>query len=1057
MILNQTNGMIKNPSQVRSGDELDFTKILLVERHAIKSSHVYTYHEEGNMPGGGLYVFYLETQSLKKILASNDGLILDANLHYDGKQILFSWKKEMTDFFQLYIIQTDGTGLKQITNHPSNNFNACWLPNNEIAFLSDRKPAYAYCWKTTTPILFKCKTNGSKQTRLSANYLNDFTPSVMEDGRILYSRWEYVDRPAIPIQSLWSINPDGTNLSGVFGNRTLSPATFMDAREIPDSEGKILCVMTAHNGYCHGAIGIIDPNLGSNTQEAIQNITPEIKIGKVDEGDGNHIHGSYVNPYPLNKTHYLVSKDGNIELRDFENKDIKQLLSGLGKDSLGFYSPQPLREHKRENLISSTLPDEIDTSKELENEWAEIQMMDVYNGLPYDIEPGSIKKLAIVQEVEKPLGISPDLRAFGFQFPVVSAGATYAPKKVWGFAKVEKDGSARFKVPARKPIYFLPLDENGMAVQRMRTFTHLMPGEIQGCIGCHSERNYVVNSNRRMPLAMAREAEELEIPEWGVNGFSYTKQVQPVFDKHCVSCHDRKNPAAGLELTGDKTDFFNVSYENLVRKDTPAEDFYMGGTKETFNNKYTSWIPTYNGQEANILQITPGEWGAKASLLAEVINSGHLDKDGKPRVELSENEKFNVYMWLDLNVPYYGGSNSNYQDKRGCRQQIPPGFVEVFKDVASRRCVSCHTQEKNEDVFSYPNQFALRIDHPEFNPFFRAPLDSTTEGSGKCKEVVFKSTQDKDYLRLLSTFDKLASDLEIRPRLDMFDGASGQCQPPENRTYLVGDYNNGRVSIYSDVFGNTWSYPISGVYDCWMRSNGNVVAAGYEEVVEIKPNLELGHGGEIVWSYKPGSTMSLYEGKSEVFSCQLLPNGNVLISEAGIPQLIEISPKGKLIKKIPLPETKQGVHRQLRMARVDKNGNYWVSYMGDGIIYQVNEEGSVIGRINLKKDEKNEYYIYEALPLENGNILVSGAGTDKIIEYNAEGEIVWEIKNGDLPGIDLNWITGVERLANNNTIICNWGYGKSKVKALEITPDKKVVWQLNNKAFRGISRIQVVQ
>jgi len=754
--------------------DLGFSKILLVERHAIHSSHVYTYHEEDNKPGGGIYIYDLNSRSSKKILDSKSGLILDANLHYDGKTILFSWKKEMDSFFQLYTMNTDGNNLKQITNHPSNNFNACWLPDGGIAFLSDRKPAYAYCWKTTTPILFRCEADGGKQIRLSANYLNDFTPSVMEDGRILYSRWEYVDRPAIPIQSLWSVNPDGTKLAGVFGNRVLSPATFMDARMIPDSDGKILCVLTAHNRHCHGAIGIVNPKIGGNSQEAITNITPEIHIGNVNQGDGNHIRGPYVNPFPLNNDFYLVSKDGSIQLKNYDDTITLKITSPANGKKMGFYSPQPVRERKKERLVVSRLPASVSPENETEQEWAEIQMMDVYHGLPEIIEKGSIKKLAIVQEVEKPLGIDPKFRAFGFQFPVVSAGATYAPKKVWGFVNVEEDGSARFKVPARQPIYFLPLDKNGMAVQRMRTFTHLMPGETQGCIGCHADRNYYgVPLNKKRPIAMSKDVQQPEIPEWGLTGFSYTAQVQPILDKYCIDCHGSNNPAAGLELTGDKTDFFNVSYENLVRKGTPAENFIIGGTKEKFDNKYTSWIPTYNGQEANILQIEPGTWGAKASFLAEIIENGHKDNNAKPRVDLKQNEKLKIYLWLDLNVPYYGGSNSNYQANRGCRQQIPPAFIETFKDVASRRCISCHSQKENLSVFSYPNQFALRIDNPANNPVFKAPLATTSGGTEKCGKVIFKDPKDEDYEKLIKTFEDLSKNLKQNPRLDMVEKKNG--------------------------------------------------------------------------------------------------------------------------------------------------------------------------------------------------------------------------------------------------------------------------------------------
>jgi len=296
-----------------------------------------------------------------------------------------------------------------------------------------------------------------------------------------------------------------------------------------------------------------------------------------------------------------------------------------------------------------------------------------------------------------------------------------------------------------------------------------MPGEVQGCVGCHADRNYVASSARKTPMALTREAENLEKPSWGVSGFSFPHLVQPIFDQHCVRCHGRDNPAGNLELSGDKTDFFNVAYENLVRRKTPAEDFLMGGTVAPFNNVYTKWIPTYNGQEANILRIEPGEWGSKAALLGKIVKEGHPNDQGEQRISLSEDERLRIYMWMDLNVPYYGGSHSNYQLNRGCRQQIPERFAAIFEDLAKRRCVSCHKQANNLSAFSYPNQFALRIDNPELNPIMRAPLDPEQGGSGTCKSSVFKSIQDPDYQMLMSTFDELQKVLAILPRIDMIE------------------------------------------------------------------------------------------------------------------------------------------------------------------------------------------------------------------------------------------------------------------------------------------------
>lgn len=754
-----------SPGVLRSlrNGKYGFTRLLVVQRRELNPTHVYTYHQENLQPGGGLWVrdFGQEPVEMRKILDSRDGVILDAQLHYDGRTVLFSWKRTMTDLFQLYTIDVEGEHLRQLTRHPSNNFNACWLPDGRIVFLSDRKPAFAYCWNTTTPILWRCNDDGSEPTRISANYLNDFTPSVMQDGRILYSRWEYVDRPAIPIQSLWSINPDGTMLQSVFGNRVLSPATFMDAREVPGGAGRILCTLTAHNGPCRGAVGLIDPRRGANSQDGIQNLTPEVAIGQVGKGNGNFIRGSYLQPWPLDDQRYLVSRGGSVQLRDYAGQCTETLLWRRGP--LGFYNPQPIRPRERQSLVSS--PEAVERG----GDRAVVMIQDVYSGLGTVVPRGTIKQIAVVQEVEKPLSISPERRAFGFQFPVVSCGATYAPKKVWGYATVEADGSAHFQVPARQPIYFLPLDAQGRAVQRMRTFTHLMPGETQSCVGCHADRNHAAPSSGAM-MAARRSAESLQEPEWGLCGFSYARIVQPIWNKHCTDCHGREGPAAGLELTGDRTDFFNVSYEHLVRKGTSSEPWWIGGVGGAFRaSRYTSWIPTYNGQEANILEVQPGRWGAKASLLAEIIARGHPDEQGAARVDLSETEKRRIYAWLDLNCPYYGTSDSNHRHLRGCRQQLPSDFLAIMKDVGARRCASCHTKAGVDErwVFSLPGSFYIRIDAPERNSFLQAPLARSAGGTQKCGPPVFADADDEDYRRLLRCFAEFHQQLDRNPRVDM--------------------------------------------------------------------------------------------------------------------------------------------------------------------------------------------------------------------------------------------------------------------------------------------------
>lgn len=737
-----------SPRLVETIPALGFESMVMIQRQPLNPTHVYTYHVEGLKNGGGLFVEDLGTGTRRRLLDTADGVLLDCQVSYDGTRILFSWKRTMDEPFGIWSMRTDGSGLTHVIDHDSNNMNACWLPDGGIAFLSDRKPAFAYCWTSTSPVLYRADADGKNVVRLSANYLADFTPSVMRDGRILFSRWEYVDRPAIPIQSLWSVNPDGTMLSGVFGNRVLGPATFMEARDIPGRPGQILCVMTSHNGPCRGAIGIVDPSKDGNAQEAIRNLTQEIDIGGVaDSSRGNAMRGPYESPVPLDERYYLVSRAGTILLREYD--DTTEITLCEPQDGMGFYSAQPVRP--RPMPRSAPVTRTADQAKPV----AQVLMHDVTNGLGDAVKRGEIKRIAVVQEMEKDIRSETTQRQFGFQFPVVSCGATYAPKRVWGFADVEEDGSAHFEVPANVPLYFLPLDAEGRAVQRMRTFTHFMPGERQSCVGCHADRNYAPSPTHytMASFASSRPAQKLEEPDWGSkNGFSFAKVVQPVLTKNCVSCHDH---ASDLDLSGDRTDYFNVAYENLARRGTQAEHGgdARGGMAKFGRNPYTSWIPTYNGCEPNILQIAPKTWGSPVSKLADVVISGHPDEKGEERINLTEEERLRILMWIDLNVPYYGTSQSRQPDLRGCRQILPEKLDSVLDEISKRR------------GFDLPRTFFIRLENPQHNPFLAVPL---ARGD-------FASRNDPDYQRILDCFKNVPAALEQRIDVDFRKVIGAEC------------------------------------------------------------------------------------------------------------------------------------------------------------------------------------------------------------------------------------------------------------------------------------------
>jgi len=383
---------------------------------------------------------------------------------------------------------------------------------------------------------------------------------------------------------------------------------------------------------------------------------------------------------------------------------------------------------------------------------ATLYVQDVYEGLEPHVRRGEVVAIRVIRELHKGVRIDPRYRAFGFQFPVISCGATYAGKEVLGEVPVEADGSAHFRLPADLPIYFEAIDAAGRAVQRMRSFTHLKSGERRGCIGCHEPRSRAPRNAQA--IAPSRPPRDLIPPEWGRGGFDYSRIVQPVLDKHCTRCHNPLEAPKGIDLTGDKTDFFNVSYDVLARENQGRE-----------GSPYVNWIPTYNGHEQNILRIAPKTWGSPRSKLAEVVLSGHPDAEGKPRVELTEAERRRILAWIDLDVPYYGTSETAYPEKPGCRRLYPPNLDKVLADVARRRCSQCHRGGR------IPRRVWTRITHPELNNFLLAPLAKAAGGTEKCGRPVFTSTEDPDYQAILATFTPVLEELKRRPRMDM-PGAS---------------------------------------------------------------------------------------------------------------------------------------------------------------------------------------------------------------------------------------------------------------------------------------------
>lgn len=758
--------------------------LLVIVRNFIHCTHTYTYYNEGFRPGGGLYRF--DKNGLTKLIDTTEGQILDAKLSYDATQVLFSWRKDAATNYDIYLMNVDGSDVRQLTHHPAHDFNPTWLPDGGIAFLSDRDSNFAYCMGSSSAVLYRMESDSTRLKRLSANYLNDIAPHIMHNGKILYTRWEYVDRFQIPSQGLWAQNPDGTGLAHIYGGRMIDPVMISEAKSIPGTK-KLLVTLTGHGGTSPGSIGVVDPSAGANNPAGLTEVLGQMV--RLWDNSVRALNQRYEYPIPIDDQNFLVSYSGDIQIADYAGKNVQTLLrqgEGPTDAELGYYAAIPIKPRVREPVIQSGI-DESQSHK-----MAQVVMQDVYIGLEKQladgiIKRGEIKQIRIIESLGKQNRAGQAQAAFCWQFPVVSGGATMEPKKTLSVVNVEADGSAMFEVPPMKAVFFQALDKDGRVIQRMRTFTQFMGGEVQSCTGCHMDRNTATPNNKAKIAALQKPIQKVNGAPWQEhpNAFSYQEQVQTVWDKHCVQCHNPHKKSGGLDLSGDRTDLFNMSYDHLVRTDVNKNPTRSSAGPQEFKHQYISYIPSYNGCEPRYMAekyFLPKSWGSYPSPLTQLIHRGHPDQNGIPRIDLSDLEKRQVYAWVDYNVPYYQTSHTSYpKNTHGMRELVPEGFYDILKDVEARRCARCHNKpQKREGWFNWANKTRklnnapqalplepfLRWEKPELNNFMLAPLAEAAGGTPMGGHGVFADKNDPDYQKMLHAFDDVKALQKTQPRMD---------------------------------------------------------------------------------------------------------------------------------------------------------------------------------------------------------------------------------------------------------------------------------------------------
>jgi hypothetical protein len=702
--------------------------------------------------GGKLCRLNLATGKVTTLLDDPKGGVRDPQMHYDGKKILFSYRKGGQPYYRLYEINIDGSGLKAITTGPYDDFEPTYLPDGGIVFCSSRCNRWVPCYVTQVAVLYRCDGDGKNIRQLSPNTEQENTPWVLPDGRVLYQRWEYVDRSQVGYHHLWTMNPDGTGQMVYYGN--MHPNTVMiDAKPIPGTSKVVASFSPGHGRNEHaGVITAIDPRKGPDAKEMARPVAGRKQ---------------YRDPYPLSETQFLVADGTRITLLVTGGKTttLFELPKQWRKGRMGVHEPRPLRGRKRERVI----PSRVDLTKPT----GLVMLENVNIGRNMKgVKPGEITDLLVLEILSKPYNMFSGMEPLTY-------GGSFLLERILGTVPVEPDGSAYMELPAMRPLFFVALDKNGQAVKRMQSFMSLQPGERLSCIGCHEERGRPPTTSK-IPSARRRKPSKIKPIPNVPDVFDFPRDIQPILDKHCVACHDYDKtktggPRAGrVILTGDRGPMYSHSYYML----TVLKEFSDGRNLRKSN-------------------YPPRTLGSSASPIMKRLDGAHH------KVKLSAHEKQMIRLWIDSGAAYPGtyaalgaGMLGHYSGSTGglTRQDAKWASTIAARAVVKRRCASCHKgqtslpdspsdnkrmvgwTERREliakgdfPILRFNRHILYNLSRPEKSLLLLAPLSKAAGGYGGGKNacpVAFKNTDDPDYQTLLKAIVEAKAYVDKITRFD---------------------------------------------------------------------------------------------------------------------------------------------------------------------------------------------------------------------------------------------------------------------------------------------------
>jgi hypothetical protein len=626
-------------------------RILFVKREPFRPSHNYSVILDAPWnPGGAVCIVDIPRNDgrldpgaaqVKTVFDAGDGLARTPMADFECENVYFAYKPTEDGYFHLYRASMADGAIEQLSEGPFHDYWPCPLPDGGLAFISTRCNKRFLCWRPQAATLHRMDADGGNIFALSHANLTEWAPSVMDDGRIIWTRSEYQDKAADFGHTLWAIRPDGTYPELVFGNTITKTNGYANGRFVP-GRNEVACTLISHFGDLNGPIALLDLDQGRFNPEAISSITPEVFWpGSSPDRE------CFRDPVPISEDLILCSHapEKRFDLYVLDRYGNRELL--YSDPEISSMTPTPFLARPRPPVIEALPPSDSETG--------EFVITDVYQGLEPQVARGEAAYLAVSVEVEHTLDQLGDgsYRADHEPFQQFYASPsdvltgpngwpTYAAKERLGVVPIEPDGSVHFNAPAGRVLYFHVLDEAYNELQRMRSVVQLQPGERRSCIGCHEDRG-AVSARPQMPQAMSQPARDIQPDPWGPGAFSYERVVQPVLDAHCVRCHDGTRED-GLDLRGDLDDNkIPASYRTLIS---------MGLVH------YADW--TWSNPDV-CAKLPPRELGTVKSRLFEVIEGGHHE------LSLPEAELRALKTWVDLNCPLW----PDYTERKDRRAPAP--------------------------------------------------------------------------------------------------------------------------------------------------------------------------------------------------------------------------------------------------------------------------------------------------------------------------------------------------------------------------------------------------